>query len=62
MSLPDEKIRAIKWGYRFMMDLLDTKKYKVPSIVRKTARSVLRHYPFDWEVDQYWKEDRAVWK
>lgn len=48
MTLPDERIRAIKWAREFMRDLLDPAKTpRVPRTVRSRAYSCLKHYPAD---------------
>lgn len=53
MTLPDERYRAVKWAREFMYELLDPKKTpNVPAIVRSQARSVLRHYPSDYDMIQ----------
>jgi hypothetical protein len=51
MTLPDERYRAVKWAREFMYELMDPKKTpNVPAIVRSQARSVLRHYPSDFDM------------
>jgi hypothetical protein len=53
MTLPDERYRALKWAEQFMQDLLDPQKTpRVPKTVRSRARSVLRHYPNTYYIDQ----------
>jgi hypothetical protein len=53
MTLPDERYRAVRWAREFMYELLDPKKTPgVPRRIRDTARSVLRHYPSDWDMDR----------
>ena len=53
MTLPDERYRALKWAERFLQDLQDPKKTpRVPKRVRMEARSVLRHYPGGYYIDQ----------
>ena len=51
MTLPDERYRAVRWAREFMYELMDPKKTPgVPKRIRDTARSVLRHYPTDWDM------------
>ena len=53
MTLPDERYRAIKWAETFLQDLQDPSKTpRVPKRVRMEARSVLRHYPATYYIDQ----------
>ena len=48
MTLPSERINAIRIARQFLYDLLDPKKTpRIPTTVRRRARSVLRHYPGD---------------
>lgn len=51
MTLPDERYRAMLYAKRFLLDLCDPKMTpKVPSHIRQEARSVLRHYPTDYDL------------
>ena len=53
MTLPDERYRALKWAEQFMQDLLDPSKTpRVPRHIRQRARSVLRHYPGEYYIDE----------
>jgi hypothetical protein len=53
MTLPDERYRAVKWAREFMYELMDPKKTPgVPKRFRDQARSVLRHYPSDWDLQR----------
>ncbi len=49
MTLPDERYRAVLNAAQFLSELAnDTKKYpRIPSNVRREARSLLRHYPME---------------
>lgn len=52
MTLPMERINAIRNAKNFLYSLLDSKKTpKVPSAVRKEASRILKHYPM--EVDMH---------
>jgi hypothetical protein len=53
MTLPDERFRAVRWAREFMYELMDPKKTPgIPAVVRSQARSVLRHYPNDYDMVQ----------
>lgn len=53
MSLPDEKIRAMQSTRRFLYDLLNPQATpRVPKAVRDRARRVVKHYPFDFEIQE----------
>lgn len=53
MTLPDERYAALKHGRRLIEELCDPGKTpRVPSAVRSRARSVLRHYPNEWEFER----------
>jgi len=46
MTLPDERYRAMRCGYQFLMELCNPAATpKVPRSVRERARSILKHYP-----------------
>lgn len=53
MTLPDERYRALKWAEQFLQDLMDSRKTpRVPKIIRQQARSVLRHYPGEYYLEE----------
>ena len=53
MTLPDERYRAVVATRRFLLDLCNTQHTpRVPKLVRETARSMLRHYPSDWDMQR----------
>lgn len=53
MTLPDERYRALVWAERFLQDLMDPSKTpRVPKSVRQQARSVLRHYPGTYYLEE----------
>lgn len=57
MTLPDERTRALLNVKHFLRDLLDPKKTpRVPAEVRRRARQLLKHYPYDWDIDQLHKK------
>jgi hypothetical protein len=53
MTLPDERYRALKQSRKLLEELCDPGKTpRVPSIIRDRARTILRHYPFDIDLDR----------
>jgi len=52
MTTSDERYRALKQGKKLLEELCDPGKTpRVPSTVRDKARTALRHFPLDWEID-----------
>jgi len=52
MTLPDERYLAIKQSKKLLEELCDPGKTpRVPSLVRDRARTALRHFPNDFEID-----------
>jgi len=53
MTLPDERYRALKQGKKLLEELCDPGRTpRVPSLVRDKARTALRHFPSDYEIDR----------
>ena len=54
MTLPDERYRAVKWAEGFLKRLAggDIDIPRVPKAVRDEARSILRHYPSDYDMNR----------
>ena len=52
MTLPDERYRAVKWAQAFLSRLAGGQYARVPKAVRDEARSILRHYPKDWDMNR----------
>ena len=52
MTLPDERYRAVKWAAHFLSRLAGGDIPRVPKAVRDEARSILRHYPLDWDMQR----------
>ena len=53
MTLPDERYRAVVQTRRFLMDLCNPAHTpRVPKLIRDTARSMLRHYPDDYDMNK----------
>jgi hypothetical protein len=52
MTLPDERLRALRYARDLMRGLLDPQQTpRVPRDVRRWAARVLKHYPMDYEID-----------
>ena len=58
MTLPDERYRAVVQTRQFLLRLLTTPR--IPKAVKEEARSCLRHYPSDWEMQTAAREAPAV--
>ena len=63
MSLPEENLRALKRSHRFITSLLTMKKQTFRNmsadefeIWRKSAYACVRHYPFDYHLDQLYSD------
>jgi hypothetical protein len=52
MTLPDERYRAVKNTMEFLIRLSAGEYPRVPRGVREEARSLLRHYPGTFDLDQ----------
>jgi hypothetical protein len=50
MTLPDERYRSVKWAASFLSRLAGGDIPRVPKAVRDEARSILRHYPGQWDL------------
>jgi hypothetical protein len=50
MTLPDERYRAVVQTQRFLLRILTTPR--VPKAVKDEARSMLRHYPSEWDMQR----------
>jgi hypothetical protein len=50
MTLPDERYRSVKWAESFLLRLAGGDIPRVPKAVRDEARSILRHYPGQWDL------------
>jgi len=52
MTLPCERYNSIRYTEKFLLDLCDPKKTpRVSKEVRNMARSCLRHYPREYDLD-----------
>jgi len=52
VTLPDERYRAVKWAESFLKRLAGGEFPRTPKAVRDEARSILRHYPSDWDMNR----------
>ena len=53
MTLPDERYRAVMWACRFLQSLsYSSETPRVPLKIRQEARSILRHFPSEWDMAQ----------
>jgi hypothetical protein len=51
MTLPDERYRAVIQTRRFLFDLCNPEHTpRIPKLIRDTARSLLRHYPDNYDM------------
>jgi hypothetical protein len=50
MTLPDERYRAVVQTQRFLLEILTTPR--VPKAIKDQARSCLRHYPSDYDMNR----------
>jgi hypothetical protein len=50
MTLPDERYRAVKSAALFLSRLAGGELPRVPKAVRDEARSILRHYPSNYDM------------
>jgi hypothetical protein len=48
MTLPDERYRAVVETQKFLAEILNTPR--VPKEIKAQARSLLRHYPNDYDM------------
>jgi hypothetical protein len=52
MTLPDERYRSVKWAEGFLKRLAGGHYARTPKAVRDEARSILRHYPTDYDMNR----------
>ena len=50
MTLPDERYRSVLYAEQFLKRLAGGEYPRVPKAVREEARSILRHYPSDYDM------------
>ena len=52
LTLPDERYRSVKWAEGFLKRLAGGHYARTPKAVRDEARSILRHYPSDYDMNR----------
>jgi hypothetical protein len=53
MTLPDERYRAVVQTRRFLLDLCNKEHTpRVPKLIRDTAKSMLRHFPTEYDMQR----------
>lgn len=62
MTLPDERYRAVKSAAEFLSRLAGGEYLRVPKAVREEARSILRHYPNNWDMQRAARESPEVFQ
>lgn len=62
MTLPYERTNSVNRTRKFLIDLMNPKETpRVPKDIRQYARSLLKHYPSEFEMDMACEnEDRAA--
>lgn len=61
MTKANDRYRALKQGKKLLEELCDPGKTpRVPSAVRDKARSILKHYPNDLELDNITENSPAL--
>lgn len=59
MSIPSERTRALRYAKQLLIDLTHHSTTKrIPSEIRQRARGVLRHWPFDHELEDALKRSK----
>lgn len=59
MTLPFEEKRAINYTRKFLEDLMNPKVTpRVPKDIRERAGALLRHYPYEYRVDEIMPEEK----
>jgi hypothetical protein len=63
VTLPFEEKRAVNYTREFLYDLLiPSKTPRVPKEIRDRARSLLRHYPGEYRVEEIMPEEQfSMW-
>jgi hypothetical protein len=61
MTLPDERLRSVRYAREFLRDLLDPKKTpRVSKEIRQRAYRVLKHFPGECDMQQASKKAPKV--
>ncbi len=54
MTTRAEEIRTLKQTKDFLIALMDASRTKVPLVIRKQSRALLKHYPSDDQIEGCW--------
>jgi len=62
MTIPLEELYALRNTRQFLLDLIDPQKTpKIQVRVRKQAGALLKHYPFDFRLEDVWNPMIQKW-
>lgn len=62
MTVPNERRNAVNWTREFLIALINPKATpRVPLEIRRRARSLLRHFPHPYEMDQTAQRYPETW-
>ena len=62
MTIPEERYRSLFFAKEFMRDLIYKKGRWTKKELRERAIAVLRHYPFDFEIEDMAKKSPKLLK
>lgn len=62
MTIPRERFQSIENAREFLRSLLDPKQTpKVPKAIRRQAYYVLKHFPWEMDMEHTRKKDPKTW-
>lgn len=62
MTIPAERTSALKSVREFLYSLMDRKRTpRIPMAIRRRARSLLKHYPGDYFIEETQKKLPKIW-
>lgn len=62
MTMPSERTRSVQWAADLLKRLINKKATpRVPQAVRDEARTILRHYPGEWDLTLAHNGNPATW-
>jgi hypothetical protein len=62
MTIPLEELYALRHTREFLLDLVDPQKTpNVQARIRKQAMALLKHYPFDFRLEDVWNPMIQEW-
>lgn len=63
MTLPDERYRAVGWAREFFRSLLvKSETPRVPLEIRRRARAILKHFPWESDMERVAKKLPDIFK